>query len=179
LGDFLRIVLDSLQFLWPFRIVRQWERAGYYVRGRFWKTIGPGVYPLVPWFMDIHTVSVVPAILTTPRLDITIKDGSVVSFQVSATVRVANLDLAVNGVDNYTETTQELVAAVVAEKLAEVDSDRLSPEKRGRLLSDLKKWAVMEAEQYGIEVQKLRFTTFVSRPKVFRLLGDGSTVPTW
>lgn len=179
MSEFLRLVLDAIQFIWPLRIVQEWERGGYYVRGRWWREVGPGMYAVLPWFTEVRCISVVPAIVSTGRQDITLSDGTLLSFTASATVRVANLNLAVNSVDNYTETTQELVAAVLAEKLAEVDAGRIAPEKRGRLLADLRRWVATEAGTFGVEVTQLRFTTFVTNVRTFRLLQDAPSIVSW
>jgi regulator of protease activity HflC (stomatin/prohibitin superfamily) len=131
---------------------------------------------VIPWFTDIHEVSVVPAIVQTPRTDITLADGTPVSFSASAWVQVTDVNLAVNSVDNFQQSTVELITAVCAERLAQIDADRLAPEKRTRFLSDLKRWCNEEANPFGIEVQKLRFASFVMKVKTIRLLGGGETI---
>jgi regulator of protease activity HflC (stomatin/prohibitin superfamily) len=171
-GDALVRFAEWLRELWPFRIVDAYEHGVVTILGRYWKTVGPGVYPCIPWFTDVVGYSVVPAIVQTPRLDIELQDGTAVSFVASATVRVTDVRLAILTVDNYTETTVELLSAVLAEKLAEVDTGRLDPEKKRRLLADLVRWANEEASEYGIEISKLRFTTFIKRPRFYRVLGD-------
>lgn len=179
MGDFLRIVLDSIQFLWPFRLVKQWERGGYYVCGRWWRDIGPGVYPVVPWFTEVYEVGVAEAIVGTGRQDITLSDGTTCSFSAAATVRVIDVNLALNSVDTYTETMQELLAAVLADRLADVDAARLAPEKRKRLFADLERWVAAEALPYGLEVKRVRFTSFLTNVKAHRLLIDQSTASAW
>ena len=176
MGEFFGNLFSRLEDLWPFRIVKQWERAGYYVFGRFWKEVGPGVYCIVPWFTDVHNVTVVPAILQTPRTDITLSDGTPVSFSASAWVQVTDVNLAVNTVDSFHQTTVELITAVCAERLAQIDRERLAPEKRTRFLSDLKRWCNDEANTYGVEIQKLRFASFVMSIKTIRLLGGGESI---
>lgn len=179
MGEFLRALIDAAAYIWPFRIVKPWERGGFLVCGHWWKEVGPGIYPVVPWFMDVHAISVAEAICGTGRQDITLSDGSTLSFAASATARVCNVKLAVCSVDEYQTTTQELLAAVLADKLAEVDAGRLTSEKRGRLFADLKRWVAEEAKGYGVEVSKVRFTSFVLNVKTHRLLIDQSTAPVW
>lgn len=179
MADFLRLVLDAIQFVWPFRIVQQWQRGGYYVFGRWWREVGPGLYPILPWFTELREESIVPAVVSTGRQDITLQDGTLLSFSASATVRVFDINLAINSVDSYTETTQELIAAILAEKLAEVDAVRITPDKRGRLISDLRRWVDTEARVFGVEVSKLRFNSFVTNIPVLRLLQDTGNSLTW
>lgn len=179
MSEFLRVLLEFIEFLWPLRRVEQWELGGYYVFGRWWKKVGPGVWPIIPWFLDVKTVSVAEAIVGTGRLDITLADKSMLSFAATATVQVTDIYAALNLVDAYHETMQELLASVLAEKLASVDPTRMEPEGRGRLASDLKRWVATEAEQYGIEVKKVRFTSFIVNAKAHRLIIDQNQIASW
>jgi len=171
-GDLLRVILDAIQYIWPFRLVREWERANFYVCGRYWREVGPGVYPVVPWFMDVHAASVAPGIVSTHRQDITLADGTMLSFSASAWAQVTSMNLAVNRVDDYTQTVREIVEAVLADKFAAVDVERLATDKRARLLSDCRRWIQDECAPFGIEVSKLRLTSFVTRLRAHRLLID-------
>jgi hypothetical protein len=101
-----------------------------------------------------------------------------VTLQASATVRAVDVNLAVNTVDAYMETTQELLTAVLADRMSKVVATRLAPEGRSDLLRDLAKWVQAECD-FGVEVSKLRFTTFVMNPRPFRLLGDDASVAPW
>lgn len=179
MGDLVRLVIDTIQFAWPFRRVQQWERALYMVCGRWIWEIGPGVYPIFWFFCEVHTVSVAEAICGTNRLDITLSDGRTLSFQATCTARVADVRKAVCSVDDFSSTTQELLASVLADKLADVDADRLQPAKRARLFSDLKRWVAEEAIAYGVEVRLVRFTSFVIAPRTHRLLIDQSQPAAW
>lgn len=177
--DFLRLIGEWLQYLWPFRRVCLFEKGLYTICGRWQWLVGPGVWPIIPWFCEVDTESVVKGVVETQRLDITLSDGVLLSCMASGVVQVSDLRLAVNNVDAYMESAQELFAAIVADKLAEVDASRLSYEKRSRLLSDLKRWVNQEAGEFGIEFTRLRFTTFVLNPRTYRLLSDGATGAAW
>lgn len=179
MSDFLRVIGEWLSFIWPLEKVNQWERGLLYRYGRVVRELEPGVYFILPWFHEIRAESVVQGIVQTPRIDITLKDGTLLTLQASATVRVKDLNKAVNMVDAYEETTQELITAVIAEKLAEVEAERVSPDKRGRLLADLRRWVAAEAEVFGVEVEKIRFTTFVLKARPFRLMGDEAGAAAW
>jgi regulator of protease activity HflC (stomatin/prohibitin superfamily) len=179
MGDFLRIILDSIAFCWPGRIVETWERGGWYVCGRWWKDVGPGCYFLVPWFMEIRSVSIAPAPVVSGRQDITLSDNSVLSFDAVATMRVVDVRAALNDIEDYHHSTITTLGAVLSDKLAEVDVARLEWEKRGRLFTSLEKWVGQETAQFGVETTNLRFTSFVLRAKVHRLLLDQSALAQW
>lgn len=178
-GDFLRVLLDSIHFLWPFRIVQHWERAGYYIFGRWWREVGPGLYVVVPFFTDLIAVNCATKPRTTGREDITLKNGAVLSFAATATVRVVDVYKALNNVDDYHQSTEELVGSFLAEQLADVDPERLEPSKRKALFRKLQNDVAGEAAEYGVEVTKLRFTSFVTNLKTVRLLMDQGHKDLW
>lgn len=179
MSEFLRLLLEFIEFLWPLRRVEQWEGGGYYLLGRWQAEVQPGVHWVIPWFMDVKTISKAEAIIGTGRKDITLSDGSLCSFAANATARVVNVNLALNKVDDYKETAQELLAAVVAERLAAVDAMRLTHEKRGRLFADLSRWVAEEAAEYGLEVRKVRFDSFMINVRAYRLINDQAVQSTW
>lgn len=177
--DFLRLLLDAIAYVWPLRIVKEWEQGIYLVCGRFWREVGPGIYPVLPWFTDVVETSVAEAIVGTGRQDITLADGSTLSFAATATVGVTDVRKALVAVDSYTETMRELLSSVLADKLAEVDASRLAPEKRGRLFADLRRWVAAEAEPYGIDVRSVRFVSFLTNAKAHRFLIDQQSGMEW
>lgn len=179
MADFLRVLAEWAQYLWPLHIVSQWERAGLYVFGRFVTVVGPGLWPKIPWFMMYIDVSTVPSIGNTVRLDITTKDNRALSFSAAITYRVVDVAKALNDVDSYEETTQELAASILAAQLAEVEPERLLPERRARLTTSALGWVQAEAAVYGVEIEKVRFTTFVLGAKTFRLLTDTVAATSW
>lgn len=179
MSEFVRLLLDSIQFLWPFHRVELFERALYTVCGRWQWEVGPGVWPLIPWFCEVDAVAISKGIVGTPWVDITLKDGRLLSCKASAVVRVTNLGRAVNKVDAFMESSQELLHLVVADKMADVAPERLAPEARRRLVSDLQRWVNAKADEFGVEFEDLGFTTFVMAPKPYRFLSDGGAVSPW
>lgn len=179
MGDAFAKIVELVQMLWPIRMVLPWERGGLLVCGRWTREVGPGIYFVIPWFMNVHEISVVEAICGTPRLDITLRDKSTLSFSASATVQVVDVSKAVCTVDNYSETIRELLAAVLAERLADVDAERLAPENRRRLIADLKRWVQEAAEPYGVECKAIRFTSFLQNTRAHRLIIDQSSPVEW
>ena len=170
--DWLKPLIEAIAYMWPFRMVKQWERGGYYVKGKWRKELGPGVYPVIPWFQEVMEVSIAEQIVTGRRQDMTLSDGSLLSFVAAATIRVVDIRAALNDVQEYKETAREAVEAVLADRLASVDVGRLEWEKRGRLFADLKRWVQDELTPYGVEVTKLRFMAFVTNAKAHRFMLD-------
>jgi hypothetical protein len=172
MGDLLGRLFEALAYIWPFRIVWQYELGGRYLFGRFRKVVGPGIYCVVPYFMEVKSFSCAPEIISTRRLDITLQDGRHLTYQASAQVQMVDFNKAINGVDSYTETTREVLEAVVSDKMADIEPSRLEPAGRRRLLSDLTRWVNEGTSVFGIESRRVRFTTFVLNARPFRLLQE-------
>jgi hypothetical protein len=173
IAELLAILVQIVQLLWPIRIVEESERAGRFFCGHWVSEKEPGWYWNVPFFMDVKPLSIAKGIVTTPRLDIPLSDGNRLSFSASSTCRVIDVKLALLAMDDYKETTQELLSAVIADKLMDVDAERVTnPEKRRRLFSDLRRWVQDEGTEFGLEFTRVRFTSLVVDAPVMRLLSD-------
>lgn len=171
--NWVQTIIEAARYVWPFRIVHQWERGVVFICGRCIGTVPPGVYPIIPFFTDVKPTSVVPGVISTPLLTVTTRDNkSTITFSAAATLQISNANYAWNRIDNVAETMRELLAAVTAEKLAEVDPGRLDGEKRKRLIADMVMWLNRELEPYGLEVLAVRFTNFVVNIRAFRLMTD-------
>lgn len=173
-AELLQLLIGCIQFIWPLHSVAEYEQAGKYVCGCFRGVVGRGVKGKFPWFMRYINVTTVPYPVSTGRMDITLQDHSTLSFDATATIRVFDVDLALNAIDNFHHSATMKVAAILATKLAEVDADRLVPAKRGRLLSDLRRWTHEETSKFGVETQDIAFNSFVLNIRTFRLLTDAS-----
>lgn len=172
-GNWLATLFEFLAKFWPLAIVEQWEQGVFYIFGRAmrWK-LGPGLYPFIPWFMQIRTVNMVPAPVGTPLLNVTLSDSRTLGYSVTAVVVVRDAWHALNSIDDYQESTSEIIASKVSEKVAEVDAVRLDSEKRKRLLADLLRWVNEDTQAFGVEVLALRFTNFAIDQRAYRLLTD-------
>lgn len=179
IGDLFSRLLDSLAFIWPLKIVDQWERAGVYAGGKWKEEVGAGMHLLCPWYHHLEPVSIAPELVGTGRQDITLSDGRTLSFSAVATLRVTDVNRALNSIGSYKESTQELIGSYLAEQLADADADRLSPARRGRFFAGLVKGLAAEASEMGVEVTKLRFTSFVVNVRTVRLLMEQGTPIPW
>lgn len=179
MGEFVRLILDLFTQLSPFRIIWQWEMGVYFVAGRYWRTVGPGLHLVVPYLCDVRRVLVVPEIYTTPLQTITLRDGSTLTYSASVTVVVTDPAAAFNRLGHYTETVVELAASVLSDGLADADPARFDPARgrRDKLLDDQRKAINGELEGYGLEVTALRLNNFARGVRTLRLLVDRAVLP--
>lgn len=170
---FLKLI-DIASSLVPVRYVRQWERGLYLVCGRYWRTVGPGPKLVLPGVCEVVRVPVVPEVYASPLQTVTLRDNSTLTFSASATVVVTDAAKAYLELGHYTETVQELVAAMLAEGLADADPERFDPArgKRDRLLNEQREEINGELARYGLQVVTLRLNNFVRGVRTVRLLLD-------
>ena len=171
LTDIGRFLIEVLEFIWPFRKVMEWEMGVLYVNGRYRRTVGPGVYPIFWWFVEIRTVDVVRDNWTTPLQTITVRDGGTLTFSATASLEVFDAALATNAVLNNAESAMEDVSAILADTLADLDVARLDPERRSRLLKTCTAAVNETLGSYGMRVTNLRFNNFVRDIRAYRVFG--------
>jgi regulator of protease activity HflC (stomatin/prohibitin superfamily) len=178
IGDLGRFIVDVIEFIWPFRIVEEWEAGAYYMCGKYVgrtpKWLRP--VPVVPWFFDVRTVDMVPDVFSTEEQTIEVMGGGTLTFTASVRLRVVDPGLALNNVVDHEENAVEDVAAILADTLASMDEERLDGEKRRSLLRKCQIDVNRELEAYGMTVEKIRFTNFIRNIRAYRLISSGITV---
>lgn len=181
--NWIQTLIAALEWAWPFKIVHAWEAAVYLVRGRVWRhwpadrtgRVGPGLYFAPPFITRVVETSVVPDPVSTTLQDITLQDGTALTFSATAVLDVVNVVAAITEVDSFRTSAVELLSAILAEKLADVDRARLDPPGRKRLIADLVRWVDAETQKFGVRVCSIRFTNFVLNSRRHRLLMDKGT----
>ena len=90
----------------------------------------------------------------------------------SALCKVENVRIAMIEVQDYERTMQGTLAGMIAEVLTNADPERLEPEKRNVLNKQVAREVKKEAALLGIHIEWVRFTTFIRKPKIFRLISE-------
>lgn len=174
--DLIRLLVEVLTYLWPFRQVAHWQHGVCYILGRYVWTVPPGCWPVVPYFTDVRPVDMVPAIYGTPLQTITLKDGRALTYSATVTAKVFDAAKALNDVDHWPETLVEMVAGMISERLAGVDPARFDAGRgvRARLLEELREELDKGSVAYGVNVQAVRFANFAV-VETLRLLTEPAT----
>jgi regulator of protease activity HflC (stomatin/prohibitin superfamily) len=176
MGDFLRVLVDVLTYVWPFRPVEHWERGVYYVMGKAWKTVGPGRWPVVPYFMDVRSASVVPDPIIGPKQDVTLADGTTVTFCASIIYVVEDAEQALNEIHDYPKAVMEIMQRTVAMRLQAETAVKFTPAERGLFLGGILQTINAETRVFGVRARKLAFTSFIMNVATMRILSDGKEV---
>lgn len=171
MGVLWQFLVDIVTELWPLRHVEGWETGIRTWMNRPKREKGPGIYFVLPVLGDIIAITTVPYVTVGSRQDITLKDGTPLNFAASAWVQVTNATLARYGVDDYEQSTTEIVEAVLAERLAEVEIDRFeSVVKRRNFLKELTGLVNDQTQEFGVTVSKVWFSNFSLQLSTFRAL---------
>lgn len=174
--EFFRFVVEVCTYLFPFRSVEHWEAGVYYWMGREFKTVGPGRWPVLPYFMDVRAVSVVPDPVIAPWQDVVLADGAAVGFNASVIVTVTNAASALNDIHDYDKAVLEILQRNVAMRLQSETADKRTPEQRGRFLAGILQTINTETRRFGVQVSSLAFTSFVMNVPTMRLLTTGELI---
>ncbi len=178
MSDLLRCLIDIWAFVWPLRLVREWEKGVCYRFGRYRRTVDPGCYFVVPFFSQILPVEIVPILLQTALQTCTLRDKRALTYSALITVQVEDPAAALNGVDQWPESTLELVSGQISETLAEEDPtgfDDPSRGKRKNLMDRIAAAADAETKAFGVRVRRVRFNNFAVGVRTLRLLIDRAT----
>lgn len=173
MADLFRLLVEVFTYLWPFRPVEEWEQGVYYVMGQSWRVVGPGRWPVLPYFMDVRAVSMVPDPIIGPKQDVTLADGVTVSFTASVITQVVNPDLALNAIHDYQKAVVEIMERNVGTRLQLESREKLGPDDRGRFLNAIRTTIDTETQRFGVKVSSLAFPNFVMNVPTMRLLMEG------
>lgn len=175
MGEFFSRLLDFIKELWPFRVVEPWEQGFYVTFSRPGRAVGPGIWPVVPYFQDVRSVSVAEARTSTPLLSVVLADGRRVSFSASARVLVVDPFAAIIAVQDYQQTTSEEISATMAEFFADADPTRFATaRKRRNLLTEVTTLLNERLAPFGIKVQEVQLTNWIDGVRTYRLLNDSA-----
>lgn len=174
MGDFLRLLFDALHYLWPFRIVKSYQRGIYYILGKPLTRIQPGLKAFIPFFTEVVAYDVNLTPYTLPRQAITLQDGTQLIVQALVSMEIDDIVLADTAVANYTESLQEISAAALADFLSPLTKVELEAKHRGRLLTTLKNTVDRQTSAFGCKCRRFSFVQF-SYPKAsYHVINDQS-----
>lgn len=191
MSDFLRLLLDSITYLWPFRIVKSYQRGVYRVNGLPWRPLvfacgfwyevalfssTPGLKLVCPFFTECEAFDVQPDPLSLPRQSLTLRDGRSLVCQALMTLVVDDILLAVEEVAGFLTSAQEVSCAKIADKLMTAKAEELEADNRGRLLGGLKQSINNELKKFGCRCVELSFVQFALGSRTYRLFTDTTSV---
>jgi regulator of protease activity HflC (stomatin/prohibitin superfamily) len=172
LGDLVQKFFEFLREFWPIHICMEWERANIFRFGKYWRTVGPGWYLVIPFFWDFRSDSTVRTTYVTPLQTIDTKEGGSLTFSASIQVEITDLKAAMVNVEAYDSTAVEDTSSLLADTLMRATPRQLEIENRAELLRKCRERLDAELGEYGLRVITLRFNNYMRNMKVYRLFND-------
>jgi regulator of protease activity HflC (stomatin/prohibitin superfamily) len=170
-GTFLEVVLNNLMSLFPFVIVRSYQRAVRWTFGRNPKELKPGIHWKIWVLHQVETINVVDEVVNLPVQSVITADKKLVCFSVNIGFRINDAVKHLCAVQDFQESTNGLAMTHLAKKvrektLAELVEDLGTIEKSltGTLTTRFKDW--------GTEVFSVGFTDFAEVPYQIRLFTE-------
>jgi regulator of protease activity HflC (stomatin/prohibitin superfamily) len=149
IGAFLILLILS-----GFRIVQEYERAIVFFVGRYWRTAGPGLYWIIPFFstqrvIDIRTITVsIEPQETITRDSVTVKVNAVLWF------RVTNPSRAVIGVADYRQAVYQAAMTALRNIVGQHDLDEVLRE-RDKMNVAVRAIVDRTSEPWGVEIETI------------------------
>lgn len=165
----LQLVFDKIEYLWPLRHIRSWERGVFMCCGwTYKKQLSPGVWPFIPWFMAIEVLPVVEDVIDLPTQSITTSDGRMVSFSANVSYEVTDVVALYTQVQDFGENLSRVAAGHLAMRVREWSWDELQEGQR-KLESSLRDTLTTRVKGWGVRILETRLTDMV-QAKQFRLI---------
>src|SRR4029078_7125654 len=133
------------------RILREYERAGVFQLGRFWRVKGPGLVILVPGVQQMVRIDLRTVVVDVPSQDVISRDNVTLKVNAVLSFRVVDPERAVIQVENFLAATSQLAQTTLRTVLGKHTLDEMLSE-RERLNLDLQKILDSQTDAWGIKV---------------------------
>ena len=159
------MILDAFTFIVPLvvliivlvsmlKVLREYERGGVFMLGRFWSVKGPGLIIIIPILQEMVRVDLRTKVLDVPTQDVISRDN--VSVKVNAVVymRVVDPEKAIIQVENYYEATSQLAQTTLRSVLGQHELDEMLAE-REKLSTNIQDILDQQTDGWGIKVSNV------------------------
>src|SRR5665213_2020808 len=170
-GTFVELLMNKFLALFPFVIVRSYQRGVRWRFGRLPCELAPGFHWKIWLWHQVEIFDVADEAIELPIQSVITADEKLVCFSVNIGFRVTDIVAHACGIQDFHESTKAIAMVHLARrvremKLAELVSDlkKLENSLEGTLTTRLKQW--------GTEVFSVGFTNFAEVPRQIRLFGD-------
>lgn len=162
-ASLLTVLKELIEFIWPFHRVEPWERGIIVFFGKWTIEVGPGVYPLLWWFIQMHQIRMVPRTTCSASVEtITTKNNTHLSYGLIYELQCIDASLAYLTVDDHDEKAGRDVWGVVADVLADLPAERLDPEAQRALRRTCLREVNKRLNVYGMQCNALTFNTLAT-----------------
>ena len=143
---FLSVFLPQM-----FKIMREYERAVVFRRGKFQSTKGPGLIVLIPFIDKIERVDLRVLTINVDKQEVITKDNVTVNVDAITFFRVVDAERAVIQVERYIAATSMLAQTTLRSVLGQVELDELLAE-RDKINKRVQDIIDRQTDPWGIKV---------------------------
>jgi regulator of protease activity HflC (stomatin/prohibitin superfamily) len=166
IDSLIRLILDFI----PLRLIRSNEQGVIEIRGRYWRTVGPGLYPHCKFIFEVDNYFVSDDGYDCPNQVLTTKDGKRVSVSANVTYRIQDAGKLHRFVRDVDKQMGLEAMRVVARVVRRYELGAILPRQPALERSIRKRLATL-ASDWGVEVTGAGLTHFAeTRP--IHLLND-------
>src|SRR5438067_5602861 len=151
------------------KVLREYERAVYFLPGNLRPTKGPGMLFLPPMLAKMQKMSLRVMAIDIPPQDVITRDNISIKVNAVLYMRVKEPVKAVIGVENYLYATSQLAQTTLRSVLGETEMDELLM-NREKINAILKNIIDKRTEEWGVEVSAVEVKDVDLPPEMKRAM---------
>jgi regulator of protease activity HflC (stomatin/prohibitin superfamily) len=165
----IKAIWATIIEFWPWTIVEEWERGIRLRKGKYHRTLYPGIRVAWPFIDSIHTVNVKPQPVNIPAQNNRTQDGIEVVTKGALVYEIVVPRRIWLNVQDHDEILIETCQGLIATTLEDYDLSEITPSILVEAISDELNEV---AEELGLKIIRFTISDFArSRPN--RLMVDG------
>ena len=150
-------IINLVSTLWPFRVVTLDELGVYVVLSRKYWRVKPGIYPVIPFFIEVHCIGSTEQVCDFPEMALTTKDHKGILLDGTISYTITDQYKALFEVADLDETIQSRTMGALCDAVSRFN-------RKDIITQDKIKTAVCEdmdelQEQFGFEITQIDITT--------------------
>lgn len=168
LDKLIEFLLNIIDQLIPFKILKEYEEGVLFRLGRYRKVLNAGIHFKIPFFDDIDSYPVVYTTITLPPQSIVTMDGICVVIKGHIKYKINDVKIFAVDVYDAIDALSDMTGGVIYE---EIKSKTWQEGYSSDLSMILTKKSKIEAKKWGIHVEKVTITDF-SKMSSLRLFNE-------
>lgn len=163
-------VLEWIEKLYFFTIVRQYQRGLVLRYGRFHRLLEPGFHLVWPVIEDALTDGVVTRTEKLGEQSLTTKDAMTITFRLVVTANISDIHKATLGVEGVDDALIDSCCGTASEMIIGNDWEEI---RKPEFLKQLTRKCHLRARRYGWEITEVAWSDLIVTP-AYRVFGIGN-----
>lgn len=142
------------------KLAAQWERALVFRLGKYARTVGPGVYVVVPLIEQVRAIDTRVITVDIPRQEAITQDNVPIAIDGVVFLRVVRPDQAVNNVQDYMFAIVQYGRSALRDVIGGRTLDEVLSDREG-IGHQIEEMLTKETEHWGMEVDGIRIQDII------------------